>query len=250
MTGNRISAIGTNQEISRLAGPQTKIVELNGRTLLPGFIDAHSHVEGLAESEHAMVPIQAPPLKGAAEIIAKLKERASQVPAGTWIVGQGTYNQVMPTREELDRNFPDHPVVLRWSAHDWLLNHRADEKADLNRATPDPKGAGRIERAPNGEPMILRDAGIDLHLPRPTYQQMREWLPETLRDFYLKRGVTTVYDMSSPETAYRIYRDARDHNELPVRMVLSYIIGVPDISGTDADLEGRHVELRPANRFR
>jgi predicted amidohydrolase YtcJ len=237
VTGNRISAIGTNQEISRLVGPQTKIVELNGRTLLPGFIDAHSHVEGLAESEHAMVPIQAPPLKGAAEIIAKLKERASQVPAGTWIVGQGTYNQVMPTREELDRNFPDHPVVLRWSAHDWLLNHRADEKADLNRATPDPQGAGRIERAPNGEPMILRDAGIDLHLPRPTYQQMREWLPETLRDFYLKRGVTTVHDMSSPETAYRIYREARDQNELPVRMVLSYIIGVPDISGTNADLE-------------
>jgi len=237
VTGNRISAVGTNQEISRLVGPQTKIVELNGRTLLPGFIDAHSHVEGLAESEHAMVPIQAPPLKGAAEIIAKLKERASQVPPGTWIVGQGTYNQVMPTREELDRDFPEHPVVLRWSAHDWLLNHRADEKADLNRATPDPKGAGRIERAPNGEPMILRDAGIDLHLPRPTYQQMREWLPETLRDFYLKRGVTTVYDMSSPETAYRIYREARDQNELPVRMVLSYIIGVPDISGTNADLE-------------
>jgi predicted amidohydrolase YtcJ len=237
VTGNRIAAIGTNQEIARLIGPQTKVVDLNGRALLPGFIDAHSHVEGLAESEHAMVPIQAPPLKDAAAIIAKLKERAAQVPPGTWIVGQGTYNQVMPTREELDRNFPDHPVVLRWSAHDWLINHRADEKADLNRATPDPKGAGRIERAPNGEPMILRDAGIELHLPRPTYQQMREWLPVTLKDFYLKRGVTTVYDMSSPATAYRIYREERDRDELPVRVVLSYIVGVPDITGTHDDLE-------------
>ena len=237
VNGNRIAAIGIEPGDRALDWSRTKVIELNGRTLLPGFIDSHSHVEGLAESEHAMVPIQAPPLKGAAEIIAKLKERAAQVPPGTWIVGQGTYNQVMPTREELDRNFPDHPVVLRWSAHDWLLNHRADEKADLNRATPDPKGAGRIERAPNGEPMILRDAGIDLHLPRPTYQQMREWLPVTLRDFYLKRGVTTVYDMSSPATAYRIYREERDHDELPVRMVLSYIIGVPDISGTTADLE-------------
>jgi predicted amidohydrolase YtcJ len=237
VTANRITAIGSTGEIARLVGPQTRVIELNGRTLLPGFIDAHSHVEGLAESEHAMVPIQAPPLKGAAEIIAKLKERAARVPPGTWIVGQGTYNQVMPTREELDRNFPDNPVVLRWSAHDWLLNHKADEKADLNPATPDPKGAGRIERTAKGEPMILRDAGIDLHLPRPTYQQMREWIPASLRDFYLKRGVTTVYDMSSPETAYRIYREARDHNELPVRLVLSYIVGVPDISGTTADLE-------------
>ncbi len=237
VTGNRIAAIGTNQEIARLIGPQTKVIDLNGRALLPGFIDAHSHVEGLAESEHAMVPIQAPPLKDAAAIIAKLKERAAQVPPGTWIVGQGTYNQVMPTREELDRNFPDHPVVLRWSAHDWLINHRADEKADLNRATPDPKGAGRIERAPNGEPMILRDAGIELHLPRPTYQQMREWLPVTLTDFYLTRGVTTVYDMSSPAMAYRIYREERDRDELPVRVVLSYIVGVPDITGTHDDLE-------------
>ncbi len=237
VTANRITAIGSTSEIARLVGPQTKVIELNGRTLLPGFIDAHSHVEGLAESEHAMVPIQAPPLKGATEIIAKLKERAAQVPQGTWIVGQGTYNQVMPTREELDRNFPDNPVVLRWSAHDWLLNHKADEKADLNPATPDPKGAGRIERTAKGEPMILRDAGIDLHLPRPTYQQMREWIPASLRDFYLKRGVTTVCDTSSPETAYRIYREARDHNELPVRLVLSYIVGVPDISGTTADLE-------------
>jgi predicted amidohydrolase YtcJ len=227
--GNRIMAIGTSEEISRLAGPQTQIIDLHGRTLLPGFIDAHSHVEGLAESEHAMVPIQAPPLKDAAAIIAKLKARVAQVPAGTWIVGQGTYNQVMPTREELDRNFPDHPVVLRWSAHDWLLNHKADEVAGLNDSTPNPGGRGRIERAPNGEPMILRDAGIELPLPQPTYQQMQEWIPESLRDFYLKRGVTTVYDMSNPEVAYRIYREQRDKGELPVRMVLSYIIGPNDL---------------------
>jgi predicted amidohydrolase YtcJ len=228
---NRIMAIGTNQEISRLAGPQTKIIELNGRTLLPGFIDAHSHVQGLAESEHAMVPIQAPPLKDAAAIIARLNERAAQVPAGTWIVGQGTYNQVMPTREELDKNFPDHPVVLRWSAHDWLLNHKADEVAGLSAATPDPGGRGRIERTANGEPMILRDAGIELPLPRPTYAQMQEWIPESLRDFYLKRGVTTVYDMSDPQVAYRIYREERDKGELPVRMVLSYVIGPTDLLG-------------------
>ena len=229
VVGNRIQAIGTNQEISRLAGPQTKIIELNGRTLLPGFIDAHSHVEGLAESEHAMVPIQAPPLKDAAAIITKLKERAAQVPPGTWIVGQGTYNQLMPTREELDRNLPDHPVVLRWSAHDLLLNHRADVAAGLSDSTPNPDGRGRIERAANGEPMILRDAGIELPLPRPTYQQMQQWIPESLRDFYLKRGVTTVYDMSNPEVAYRIYREERDKGELPVRIVLSYIIGPNDL---------------------
>jgi hypothetical protein len=53
VVGNRITAIGSNHDVAALIGPQTKVIELNGRTLLPGFIDAHSHVQGLAESEHA-----------------------------------------------------------------------------------------------------------------------------------------------------------------------------------------------------
>ena len=190
------------------------------RTHAPaGFIDSHSHVEGLATSEHFLVPIQSPPLKDAAEIIAKLKERARQLPPGTWIVGQGTYNQVMPTREELDRELPQHPVVLRWSAATICsINHMANEMAGLGRGTPDSKGMGRIERARNGEPAILRDAGVELPLPHATFEQMREWIPLTLRDFYLARGVTTVYDMSSPSIGYEIYRELASRAQLPVRL--------------------------------
>jgi len=236
IVGNRIAAAGTDQEIGRLAGPRTQIIDLKGRTLLPGFIDSHSHVEGLATSEHFLVPIQAPPLKDAGEIIAKLKERAATVPPGTWIVGQGTYNQVMPTREQLDRELPQHPVVLRWSAHDLLLNHMANEMAGLGRGTPDPKGMGRIERAANGEPAILRDAGIELPLPQPTFEQMRDWIPATLRDFYLARGVTTVYDMSSPSTAHKIYRELASKRQLPVRLRVNYIIPAGDLNGGKNDV--------------
>jgi predicted amidohydrolase YtcJ len=236
VVGNRVSVVGTDQEIGQLIGPRTQIVDLKGRALLPGFIDSHSHVEGLATSEHFLVPIQAPPLKDANEIIAKLKARAAQVPPGTWIVGQGTYNQVMPTREQLDRELPQHPVVLRWSAHDLLLNHMADEMAGLGRGTPDPKGMGRIERAANGEPAILRDASIELPLPRPTFEQMREWIPATLRDFYLARGVTTVYDMSSPATAHKIYRELAAKGQLPVRLRINYVLGANDLNGANNDV--------------
>jgi len=238
IVGNRIVAVGGNDDVAPLVGPRTEVVELQGRALLPGFIDSHSHVEGLATSEHFLVPIQAPPLKNADEIIAKLKARAAQVPPGTWIVGQGTYNQVMPTREQLDRELPQHPVVLRWSAHDLLINHMADEMAGLGRGTPDPKGLGRIERAANGEPAILRDAGVELPLPQPTFEQMREWIPATLRDFYLARGVTTVYDMSSPETAHKIYRELAAKNALPVRLRLNYIAGAADLNGAKHDVLG------------
>jgi predicted amidohydrolase YtcJ len=236
VVGNRIAAVGSDEEIGQLTGPRTQIIDLKGRTLLPGFIDSHSHVEGLATSEHFLVPIQAPPLKDANEIIAKLKARAAQMPPGTWIVGQGTYNQVMPTREQLDRELPQHPVVLRWSAHDLLLNHMANEMAGLGRGTPDPKGMGRIERAPNGEPAILRDAGIELPLPQPTFEQMREWIPVTLRDFYLTRGVTSVYDMSSPATAHKIYRELASKGQLPVRLRINYMVGADDLNGARNDV--------------
>jgi len=221
--GNRITAVGTAEEIARFVGPTTRVIDLAGRALLPGFIDAHSHVEGLAESEHARLPIHIPhSLKTTADILTRLRERASEIPAGTWIVGQGTYNQPMPTREGLDRAVPDHPVVLRWSAHDLLLNHKAVEVAGLKDA-PDPtNGIGRIERTPTGEAAILRDTGIELPIPHSTFEEMRQWLPKTLRDFYLSKGVTSVYDMSSPDVAYRIYQELKDKGELPVRILISY----------------------------
>ena len=235
IAGNRIAAVGSEQDVNRLVGARTRVIDLNGRALLPGFIDSHSHVEGLAISEQLYVPIQAPPLKGADEIIARLKARAAQLPPGTWIVGQGTYNQVMPTREQLDRELPQHPVILRWSAHDLLINHMANEMAGLGRGTPNPTGMGRIERAPNGEPAILRDAGIEPPLPRPSAEQLRQWLPSTLRDFYLARGVTTVYDMSSPDVAHKIYQELNARQQLPVRLRLNYIVGAADLNGGKSD---------------
>jgi predicted amidohydrolase YtcJ len=221
VVGNRIAATGSDQEIARFVGPATRVIELKGRTVTPGFIDSHSHVEGLAESENFAVPIHIPhSVKTTSDIIKRLEDAAAKLPSGSWIVGQGTYNQPMPTRDELDRALPQHPVVLRWSAHDLLINHAAVEAARIH-SLPDPKGVGKIERTATGEPMILRDAGVELPLPRPTADERRSWLEPTLRDFYLKRGVTTVYDMSSPET-YATYRDLRDKGVLPVRMQLTY----------------------------
>ena len=221
--GNRITAVGTAEEIERFVGPTTRVIDLAGRALLPGFIDAHSHVEGLAESERARLPIHIPhSLKTTADILTRLRERASEIPAGTWIVGQGTYNQPMPTRDELDRAVPDHPVVLRWSAHDLLLNHKAVEVAGLTDAADPTNGIGRIERTPTGEPAILRDTGIELPIPHSTFDEMRQWIPKTLRDFFLSKGVTSVYDMSSPDVAYRIYQELKDKGELPVRILISY----------------------------
>ncbi len=219
--GNRIVAVGN---ADKWRGPETQIVDLKSRTLLPGFIDAHSHVGGMANVEAHHVNVQVPPLADTDAILEKLKEAAAERPAGAWLIGQGTYNQVFPTREELDEAFPDNPVRLDWSAHDKMINHRAAVVLGLGRDFPDPpEGAmGRYERTPDGEIMIIRDAPAPWPKEEFTYTEMKEAVRGVLNDFYLEKGVTTVSDMSPGET-YRAYVELRNEGRLPTRIRMNYI---------------------------
>lgn len=224
--GNRIVAVG---DTDGWVGPATKVIDLKGRALLPGFIDAHSHVEGMADVQAHTIDIQAPPLKDGKAIIARLKEAQKALPAGAWLRGNGTYNQVMPTRAELDAAFPDNPVRLDWSAHDNLINHAAAVALKLDRTFPDPpKGStGRLERNKDGEVTIIRDYKVDFPATPFPYAQKKEALRNVLRDFYLNRGVTTVSDLSTAE-AYRMYQDLRDEGALPTRVRMNPFIRQPE----------------------
>jgi predicted amidohydrolase YtcJ len=223
--GNRIAAVGSDEEISPWIGSGTEVIELSGRTVLPGFIDAHTHVDGTAENEHFRVQIQAPEVSGPEEILAKLVARSREVPKGSWIVGQGTYAQPMPTRADLDRALPDHPVLLRWSAHDFLINRKAAEVSGISRDTPNPEG-GTIEHGPSGEPEILRETATRLaKVPAPTYAEMKTAIRTSLHELFLAQGVTTVYEMPHAAEPVRIYQELRDSGELPVRLSISYFIG-------------------------
>jgi predicted amidohydrolase YtcJ len=221
--GNRIVAVG---DVSGWEGQGTRIIDLRGRALLPGFIDAHSHVEGMADTEAHFVNIQVPPLKDAGAIIQVLKRAQASKPPGAWIIGQGTYNQVMPTRAQLDAAFPDNPIRLDWSAHDHLINHKAAMLMGMTKDFPDPGPgvAGRYERLSNGEVMIVRDAPAPWpKVEQFTYPQLKEGVRNILEKFYLERGVTTVSDMSSPET-YHAYQELRAEGRLPTRVRINYFI--------------------------
>jgi predicted amidohydrolase YtcJ len=229
VVGNRIAAVGSTEAIEAYIGPGTRIVELNGRTLLPGFIDAHNHVEGSAAGQFFRLPVSVPPLETAEDVLKKVQQRASELPPGTWIEGQGTYYQPMPTREQLDTAIPDHPVVIRWSAHDVIANSKAMEMSGIDRNTPDPAG-GHIERGPDGEPTgIFRDARQLLDLPQPTYEDKLRAIPLTLRELWLENGVTSVYTMDTPE-GVRALQELRRRGELPpVRLSISFMLGRFDL---------------------
>jgi len=222
----RIVALG---DVSRYRGPRTQVIDLKGRAMLPGFIDAHSHVGGMAEVEAHTIDIQVPPLKDGAAVIARLKEAAARMPEGAWLIGNGTYNQIMPTREALDAALPDNPVDLRWSAHDHLINHKAAEMMGLDRSFPDPPAgtASRFERTASGEIAIIRDAEVPWPkgmIPAFTPDERKEAVRRILSDFYLKRGVTMISDMSDIKT-YEVMSQLKAEDRLPTRIRLNFLIG-------------------------
>jgi hypothetical protein len=225
LSGSRILAAGSNAEMDAYIDGRTEIVELAGRAVVPGFIDAHTHLQGTAEALYFRLPVQIPPLASAREVLEKVRARVESLPPGAWIVGQGTYGQPMPSREELDRVAPGNPVVLRWSAHDGIANEQALRVSGIDRNTPDPPG-GRIEKGPDGEPNgYLREAMHLLATPEPTYDETRDAIEKTFVDPFLANGVTSVYTMPHRKDALSIYQELRDQEKLPLRLMISFFVG-------------------------
>lgn len=157
VTAGTITAVGTAAEVEALAGPDTQVLDLQGRTVIPGFVDAHSHVSmGAPFIKHA--ELTAPPVgdtRTVDDVVRKLheaKDRNDPAP-GEYIIGWGYYPEAMDdggelTAEILDREFPDHPVVVvHVSAHGGVVNSRVLEHLGYTAGVPDPEG-GTIGRYP------------------------------------------------------------------------------------------------------
>ncbi len=172
----RILAVGSDDEVRRVGDRNAELVDLRGKTVLPGFIDAHIHLVNLAYRSYY---IDAQGCAGEDEVAALVRARAAQTPAGQWILGgQWDKNlwpgQHFPTKASLDSAAPQHPVAL-WSkdGHVLWVNSLALQRASITAATPDPAN-GAILRDGDGSPTgILEEQGatslvydvIDRHDP-------------------------------------------------------------------------------------
>lgn len=157
----RIVWMGSSDDIEAHSGPDTKVVELGDRALLPGFIDAHGHITFLAVTLQ-MANLASPPVGGVTNI-AELQEELrthmakQKLAAESWVVGNGYDDSLLkeqrhPTRADLDAVSTDHPIALMHvSGHLAAANSKALDLAGINADTPDPAG-GVIRRRPNGEP--------------------------------------------------------------------------------------------------
>ena len=234
--GGRIAAVGAARDLAGLIGPRTEVLRLRGETVLPGFIDPHNHfmLYGLWLDG---VDCKSPLNRTVDDILGRVREKAASAPAGSWIVGFGVEDSGLeerrfPTRDELDRAAPGHPVYLKHrSGHAAVANSLALDAAGITDQTPQPPG-GHMDRDATGRLTgVLREksaaAPIEKILPVPTRDRMKEGVITAGR-LYASAGITSVHDAGAearPDT-YRAYHEAVAEGRLHQR-VYAMIWGWP-----------------------
>ena len=204
--GETILAVGSDTEIMALADPHTVVTDLRGRTMLPGFIDGHSHFVSAGLMAATQLDLSSPPVGGVkniAEIKGLIRAKAAETPKGEWILGfgyddTGLEDKRHPLASDIDEVAPEHPVLLRHvSGHLSACNGLALAKANYTKDTPDPVG-GVIRRDEHGNPNgVLEEPParepVFRHIPAPTEADWMEGIKAACAA-YTAKGVTTAQD--------------------------------------------------------
>jgi predicted amidohydrolase YtcJ len=220
--GDRILAVGTRDEIMKLKGPETKIVDLEGHFVMPGFNDAHMH---LASAGLEKMNVDLVGVKTLDEFRDRILAKAEKAEPGEWIVGEGWDEtlwpvKVLPTRWDVDEVSGSHPVFLRRvDGHIAVANTRALQLASITVATRDPDG-GKIDRDEGGTPTgILREKAqdaVDAVIPKPTHDKRRQAIELALADL-ASHGITSAQDYSQWED-FQIYEELEREGKLTARI--------------------------------
>ena len=225
--GERILKVGTTAEVEALRGPQTRVIDLAGRTVIPGLIDNHAHWVRAAEHDE----LRFDGVTSRQQALKMLADRVHSAPAGEWIVVLGGWSEEQFTDEsrgfsleELDRIAPNNPVVLQAVYNHSYLNSVALIAAKIDAGTPDPQG-GRIEKDAGGKPTgLVRGAGgVAFVAARVPLQNQEAWLANTrkLVSYLNSMGVTAWLDAGGRGMGakhYEPYRYLADRGDLTIRL--------------------------------
>ena len=217
--GSRIAAVGSSAEIRKWTGTQTRVIDLHGKLVVPGFNDAHVHF--YAGGQH-LASVQLRDAPSETEFRRRIADYAAKLPGKRWILG-GDWDHEnwsparLPTRQLIDDVTADHPVFInRLDGHMSLANTLALKMAGVTRDTPDPPG-GTIVRDARGEPTgIVKDAAIALVervIPAPAEEEIAGALRAAMR-YAAENGVTSVQDMSASPDILRVYHNLLKSGQL------------------------------------
>ena len=233
-----ILAVGSNEEIRAYVGEETRVIDLRGRTVLPGFIDTHTHPSHAAVRLYE-IDLRSPPVRSIRDVLRLVAEKAEELGPGRWVRG-ANYNEAKlverrhVTRWELDEAAPENPVfITKETGHEFIANSMALEIAGITAETTDPPG-GKIDRRDDGEPtgILYETAGrlVMEHIPPYTVEEIKEGL-KRVWDQFAEWGITTTHDAGVDSTALRAYQELLAEG---VRKVRTHVmIMVRDHEGRD-----------------
>lgn len=228
---DRIVATGTDEEMRELVGDSTRVLDLEGRTALPGMADCHMHLASdAAYASYVDVRDLFTDVRSIPQILDRMRERARNTPPGEWVIARGSPIQDLRleekrrlTREDLDPALPDHPAIVFFGAHITMCNSRALQERGITKDTVAPDG-GTIDHDPvTGEPTgVLKERAQYLVRARtPVVDQ--ETLEEnilSLLEGCRRRGATTIHDMVVSAEQILAYTNLAKAGRLPVRVHL------------------------------
>ena len=223
--GNRILAVGSNEDIKPLIGKDTTVIELGGNSVLPGFVDSHLHMTMYGTNQLG-ISCKAPHIQSIEDILDALRQKARETPKGQWVRAWG-FNELRikekryPTRKELDEVSQEHPIiVIRTCAHISIVNSLALKLAGIDEHTPDPEG-GKIGRDENGVPNGVMIEAAHMHMfetAKFSDDEMRKALTLASEDF-VRAGITSVHDAGGygPDNL-RVMHQAVQSGDVKVRI--------------------------------
>jgi predicted amidohydrolase YtcJ len=222
--GDRILAIGTDEAVLQHKGPSTRLIDLGGKTVLPGLYDSHVHPLGAALSE-AKEPL--PELKSLKEVFAYIRKQAETTPEKQWIVIRYAFPTRLdearfPTKAELDEAAPKHPVLYH-AGPAGIVNSMALKVSSITKDTKNPANGVIVKDPATGEPTgMLRNAyealqGVPRESGRLSPEEKRAALKKLLR-LYSERGLTSIADRNADRESLNLYLDLERAGELPVRV--------------------------------
>jgi len=221
--GGKVQFVGSTRAAMALRGASTRIIDLNGRTVIPGMVDAHGHVDNLG------LALRTVDLTGTSsydEVVARVAARAKTMQPGQWIIGRGWDQNDwgdtrFPTHEKLTAAVPNNPVYLtRVDGHAGLANASALKAANITAQTRDPDG-GHIERTANGSPagVFIDNAQGLLRrvVPQPTRDEVKSEVQAAIAEAQ-KWGLTGVHDAGASSQVLDIYEELGKAGQLNFRM--------------------------------
>jgi len=237
VNGYQVTAVGSNDEISAYIGPETEVIELNGRFAMPGFIEGHGHYMGLGRSKQIL---DLRDVANWSEVVTMVSGAVDKAQPGEWIFGRGWHQDKwdsvpedavdgVPRNDSLNAVSPDNPVSLgHASGHAGFFNDAALAVAGIDDATADPAG-GTIVRAPDGRATgLMRETAqrllsevIGIYQGRLTPEEMEQIDRERVMlaaDEALRHGVTSFQDAGTSFEGIDFFRKLEEEGNLPIRL--------------------------------